>query len=298
MSRRRWAAAVALAGALALSGCTSDPNRRPPTESTVPDPAVMVRDMTRKVDAGQLYRDPSGSEAQIAKDAVLRLLDAPATPAGYESAFAGLGFRTVTGTDPVTSRPYLLLLGERGTERSWGAILVDRSVPVSLVVEVPHTGFDLNTDVIGMAEFRARPGAVLLVAGAHRNAAGGLADVAHNDRSLFHALTTALAGRGLPQVQLHGFADESLPDWDVVVSVGAAGVLAQARAVSDALTTAGFDVCRAWERQCGKLEGNNNVQGRAAAQLGQVFVHVEISNSNRGDADSRARIVEALAHAM
>jgi len=56
-------------------------------------------------------------------------------------------------------------------------------------------------------------------------------------------------------------------------------------------------VCRAWARACGRLEGTTNVQGRAAAERGSVFVHVELSNSVRADAARRAVVVEALAAA-
>ncbi|MEV6898927.1 hypothetical protein [Amycolatopsis sp. NPDC051372] len=48
--------------------------------------------------------------------------------------------------------------------------VIDRSAPPSLVVEVPHPGFDLRTELFGVDLFRQVPGAVLLVAGAHRKA--------------------------------------------------------------------------------------------------------------------------------
>ncbi|WP_051735977.1 hypothetical protein [Amycolatopsis rifamycinica] len=86
---------------------------------------------------------------------------------------------------------------------------------------MPHPAFDLRTELFGIDLFRRVPGAVLLVAGAHRKADDSKADVAHEEDSVFHVVATALAGRGLPQVQLHGFHDQNLPSTDIVLSSGA-----------------------------------------------------------------------------
>ena len=72
-----------------------------------------------------------------------------------------------------------------------------------LLVEVPHPAFDTFTNIVGVEAFRLQPGTVLVVAGARRHAVGGLADVAHNDQSLFHEIVTTLAAAGLDEVQLH-----------------------------------------------------------------------------------------------
>ena len=86
---------------------------------------------------------------------------------------------------------------------------------------MPHPGSDRHTEQLGLALFRALPGAALLIAGAHRRAADGTADVAHQPDSMFHALATHLADRGADQLQLHGFDDDSLADHDIVISAGA-----------------------------------------------------------------------------
>ena len=174
-------------------------------------------------------------------------------------------------------------------------MLVDVSSKPDLVVEVPHPGFDVNTDVIGVDLFRARPGSILLVAGAHRQASQGQADVAHNDQSIFHTFATTLAEHGLPQLQLHGFADANLPDADVAVSNGSAEVGSLHRGIVERLRRDGFTVCTAWQDECGRLEGTANVQGLAAAEQGAVFVHLEASWSVRGDDWRRDQLVNSLA---
>lgn len=229
-------------------------------------------------DAEQPYRDPTDAERSAA----------------VGDRYAELGFTSVEDVDEVTGRRYALHTSP-ADERAWGAVLVDLSAPVRVAIEVPHPRTDIGTEWIGLDLFRAVPGGIVLIAGAHRRAAGELADVAHNENSLYQALSVDLARRGVPQVQLHGFADLNLPDHDIAVSTGVDRPNALARRVADGLAEAGFDACRAWARKCGRLEGTTNVQAKAAAALDAPFVHVELSNSVRTDEDKRADLVEALA---
>jgi len=180
-------------------------------------------------------------------------------------------------------------LQEPGTERAWGLYAIDRSAPPSLVVEVPHPSSDLRTDLVGLALFRQVPGAVLAVAGAHRRRE----DPAHDTRTVFHVVTTLLARRGLPQVQLHGFKDRTLPAADVVLSAGAGEAGDAARRAADHLEAAGFRVRRAWVEPCRGLAGTTNVQGQTAA--GTPFLHVELNRTIRET--RRDDVVRALADA-
>lgn len=206
-----------------------------------------------------------------------------------------LGFRMRTGVDRETGRRFGLAVNPPG-ERAWGWYLVDLSAPLRLVVEVPHPNSDLHTEEIGLALYQAVPGSILLVAGAHRRAGDGAGDVAHRADSMFQAVASDLAERGLPQIQLHGFHDDNLPDTDVVVSPGAGDAGALARGVADQLDE-DFDVCRSWREDCGRLEGTTNEQGRDAARQGTPFVHVEISRSVRDDRDAWSELVRAIARA-
>lgn len=238
--------------------------------------------------ARQPYRSPTPEERRAGARGFAKLLD------GEPTDLADLGFSV---DDDVSGRPYTLVVNEPGTERAWGLYAVDRSAPPSIVVEIPHPNSDLRTELFGPAYFRRVPGAVLLVAGAHRRAGGRTADVAHQPASLFHVFAGQLGARGLPQVQLHGFNDLRVPGVDVVLSTGATPVGAPAKRAAERLQAAGFDVRCAWEEPCPGLEGRTNAQGVAAAASGTTFLHVELNRTVREDVSRREAVVAALTEA-
>lgn len=192
-------------------------------------------------------------------------------------------------------------IADRGdeTRRGWGRVYVDLDTAPRYSVQVPHPVADAYTDRLGAGVLRGAPGGVLVIAGAHRRAGDGdEADVAHRQDTVFHAVTTGLVDRSLPAIQVHGYADRSVPDRDVVVSTGAGDqARPQGRTLADALDDDGFRVCRAWERTC-PLEGRNNAQGRLAAARGVPFLHIEVSRTVRGDTTRTARAVAAMATAV
>jgi hypothetical protein len=105
--------------------------------------------------------------------------------------FTTLSMDVTAGTDPATDRRYSLATSRVDTDRSSGLLAIDLTLPPpQVVVEVPHPGSDRHTERLGLALFRALPRAALLIAGAHRRAAQGAADVAHQSDSMFHALAT------------------------------------------------------------------------------------------------------------
>jgi hypothetical protein len=231
----------------------------------------LLRGFTAAQSARQPYRVPTPAELRTAESGFAAFLDQRSHDLGE------LGFSVEGDT---------LAVQEPGTERAWGLYAIDRSAPPSLVVEVPHASSDLRTDRIGLALFRQVPGAVLAVGGAHRRRE----DPAHETRSVFHVVTTLLARRGLPQVQLHGFGDTTLTSADVVLSAGAAEAGDAARRAADRFAAAGFRVCRAWDEPCRGLAGTTNVQSQAVA--GTAFLHVELSRTVRET--RRADVVRAL----
>jgi hypothetical protein len=266
--------------------------------SAGPVPSGPVPDLTDRVTgflaaqrADQPYRDPTAAERADAAVAFAHVLS------GSPGSFAAFGFSAVEDVDPDTGRRYALYASGSG-DRAWGAVLVDLSAPIRRAIEVPHPRTDIDTEGVGLDLFRKVPGSVVLFAGAHRRAGAGAADVAHNAASFFHALAVTLAERGVPQVQVHGFADLNLPDADSVVSTGSDTPNPLATRIADDLDARGITACRAWGTACGRLEGTTNVQGHAAAEQGSVFVHVELSNRLRADAGRRATVVEALAAAV
>jgi hypothetical protein len=266
---------------------TGDPV--PAQEETL---TAQIAAFTANLHAGQPYRAPKATERETGEQGFSALLDGAASP-----ELAELGFSVQDGVDEKTGRPYTLAMNEPDSERAWGLYLIDRSAPASLVVEVPHPASDLRTELFGLAYFRQAPGAVMLMAGAHRRADENRGDVAHEENSMFHVFAAALARRGLPQVQLHGFDDQSMPGKDFVLSPGATDAGAPAKRAADNLSAAGFVVCRAWTEPCKELEGTTNVQGKAAVAEGTMFLHVEMNRTVREDEQRRAVVVKALADA-
>jgi hypothetical protein len=179
-----------------------------------------------------------------------------------------------------------LLADQPGTERAWGAFVLDTRP--SAVVEVPHPASDRYTTRLGLELYEAMPAAALLIAGAHRDAANGAADVAHRTDSLFHAVATTLGTA--PEIQLHGFATASAPDTDVVISAGAGTWRPAHDALADALTRQGFRVAHHEH-----LSGRTNVQGIAAAERGTPFLHLELAPLLRADPGHRAAVVASVA---
>jgi hypothetical protein len=267
-----------------------------------PSDAAPVADLRNEVtrfasalreDAG--YRPPDAGERRILAGAIDRLGQRGRDVlGGVAEELRPLGYSTRTGTDPVTGRDFVLMANEPGTDRGWGLYVVDLSRPATVVIEVPHPVADVRTEQVGVTLFDRGPGAVLAVAGTHRRVAGGAGDVAHREDSMFHAVADGLAGRGLPQVQLHGFDDNSLPGVDVVLSSGATGVNPELPRVASLLSDAGLRVCQTWREACGELEGRRNQQGIAAAGRGTTFVHVELSRTVREDASRTATVVDVL----
>jgi hypothetical protein len=276
---------AAVAATLGLGSCAT-------TRTNTLDAALIQ--LVAGLDPNGPYRHPTGDERQQALTGTDLLLRGDTAAA--QEWFDLLGMDTSTAVDAATGRVYALAASHSYSDRSWGLLVIDLTAPgPHLVLEVPHPGADQDSERIGLALLRAVPGAALLVAGAHRRAADRAADVAHQPDSLFHAIATHLADIGLAQLQLHGYHDDSLPSHEIVISAGAGQPGPLAQQAAERLVARGFDVCRAWRRDCGDLEGRRNAQGRAAAEHGHPFVHLEINRSTRADPDRRATLIDALA---
>jgi hypothetical protein len=213
---------------------------------------------------------------------------------GNTDELRSLGMVVEHGTDAQTGRRFALVAEAPGSARGWGLYAVDLSRPARIAVQVPHPANDLRTEEIGLELFRRVPGAVLAVAGTHRRAAGGAGDMAHRTDSMFHALAEEHARRHLPQVQLHGFDDASLPSSDVVLSAGAGQPGDPIERVADAVP-ANLRVCRAWRSDCGALEGTKNAQGTTAAEHATTFFHIEVNRSVRNSPSNWSGLVDAIA---
>ncbi|WP_250029132.1 hypothetical protein [Paractinoplanes maris] len=277
---------TAVLAALTLA-CTRAPGRAEVVSGPI-DLHEWIAKQVASMSATGPYRDPDRSERESGRkafDAVVR-----GDLAVAEKLFGDLGFRITQGTDLRTGRAVRIYWAD--PETGWGGLLVDPSAPARSVVEVPHPAYDLNTEKLGLSLYRALPGSLMLMAGAQRQAAGGEADVAHNDRSMFQVFAVAAAGHGLPQLQLHGFADRSLPGADAVVSTGSAAHNDLAVRIARELEADDRQVCRAWVSRCTGLEGRTNVQGAAAGDA--EFIHLELGWSLRRDLSDRDRVRDAV----
>lgn len=284
--------AVLVGAAFLVVGNGDEPPSDPPGKaSPATDLGAEVRRFAAGLDDDAPYRAPEPAERRLLLSA-LRSLAAGESGDGADE----LGYTVRTGVDRETGRPFGLAVNPEG-ERGWGWYLIDLSAPVSLAIEVPHPNSDLHTEEIGLALYRAVPGSVLAVAGTHRRVDHDNGDVAHHTDSMFHAVAGDFAERGLPQIQLHGFHDDNLPDTDVVISPGAGDAGDTVRRVADRIADEDVEVCRSWRKDCGRLEGTTNEQGRDAARQGTPFVHVEISRTIRDDRDAWSPLVRAIAEA-
>ncbi|MDD7940827.1 hypothetical protein PHK61_20605 [Actinomycetospora lutea] len=259
------------------------------------DPSRAVTRLVPAMHRDGPYRPPQGSEL-AALDAL-----ADALARGHGDAAVEAGARLGLATTRADGR--LLLASDPRAERAWLVIVL--GCAPHAVVQVPHPNADLATEHVGLALAERRPGVLYLQAGAHRVAAAPPeareradcpADVAAREDAPFSRVAAALVDRGLPQIQLHGFADRA--GVDVVLSPGAAGEGALLAAVRDRLADAGERVGEGDDERWGDLLGRRNVQGRAAARAGTAFVHLELSRSLRRDAGRREAVAAALDKAL
>ena len=88
--------------------------------------------------------------------------------------------------------------------------------------------------------WRATPGSMLAMSTVHRDAASGTADHSQNTASVFHHLWTAVPGpRGVPQVQIHGFATTTAVE-QAVVSTGAGHITPAAVRIANEIAATGW----------------------------------------------------------
>ncbi|MGW3566201.1 hypothetical protein ACWDSL_20400 [Streptomyces sp. NPDC000941] len=256
-----------------------------------------ITDYTARFGADTGYLEPRRADRQAVARAVGLLLDGHREQAVARLDALDFDLRTIT--DSATGRRYAEIADRTDagpTPRGWGRVYIDLSAPARWSVQIPHPVADARTEQLGVGVLRGSPGGVLVLAGAHRDAGvGDAADVAHRRYTVFAAVCAELAERGLPGVQIHGFADDSAPDYDVIASTGRATreSRADARTLANALRARDFEVCRAWVRSC-PLEGRTNEQGRAAAAQDSTFLHIEFANAIRTDRREAARAVAAV----
>lgn len=252
------------------SGLSEYPNERV-------DVGALVVQNRAGLEPSHPYSDPSPEEVTAVEAAVNALMrgDTVVAPAGTEVLY---------GWDESAKRAVRVLRSVPGNGKYWGLWVFPVGEPVTGVIEAPHPVFDAGSDDIAVEVWRRSPmGTVLAVAGSHRTNPDGTdpRDVCKNKNSMWHKVTTSIAQPGLPELQLHGFGDDSLPGVGAVISSGSSPLSAGVIRLDRFLSAAGVATARQWDGSTTKLIGMLNAQGDAAAVRGNAFCHVEMSNTTR-----------------
>jgi hypothetical protein len=260
------------------------------------DLTALINSFIAPFNSSQPYREPNSTELANGVAGVQRLAINGADAAGL---LTPLGFTISSGIDSVTKKPYVLAYNEFGTDRAWGLYLVDLSVPIRLIVEVPHPVAETSTTLMGLQHWQTVPGTLLMIAGAHKDANSGLADVSLHTGSFFYGVGASFASMKLPQIQYHGYADATAPSLSQVVSAGTGIVGSAIKRVSTELTSAGFAVGNGWDSSGSGtgLTATTNVQGIDAAAKNTTWIHVTTNDTTRASADARKLTVTAVAAA-
>jgi hypothetical protein len=262
----------------------------PPTGT---DTLGLLTSFVAPFSAVQGYREPTGTELTNALAGLGKL---PFSTTDATTLLGPLGFTVVTGIDAVTKRPFALAYSAAPTDlRGWGFYLFDLSAPINSVITVPHPIAEQNTELLGHAHWQSRPGRLLVVAGAHRDSAAGLADVSTHTASLFHNVCASYASRKLVQCHWQGYADAAAAGLTHIVGTGPAVAGASALRVGTELKAAGYTIGQGWDSSGSGtgLIAASNVQAIDAAAKQAAFVNIEVNNTTRLDTAARARTVAA-----
>ncbi len=204
-----------------------------------------------------------------------------------------------------------------GRKRGAGALVLRPKPSSEVVIEAPHTFFDMGTLDIARVAFERSNARALIINTVYRyrskDAAGGgggededsgsESDVAHAKKSFFLFAHEEL-GRLISSsstVQSHGFSGSKMPGVSAIVSAantsGAAPkVVAAMRAV------AGLKTVHLYPDDIRTLGGTTNVEAGASQRAGRGFVHVEMSAELRDalkkDRPLLERTVDAIVGAV
>jgi hypothetical protein len=253
-----------------------------------------VLSYTEDLDPDGPYSPPDDEQRARLAEGVGSLLEGDAREAERLLAPLGLGVTRLTDTESGRRYDEIAATGP-GESARWGRLYLSADAPLRWSAQVPHPVADRDTEELGVRLLERTPGGALVLAGAHRRAGRGAADVAHREDSAFHGIVLELQRRGVPGIQLHGFAESTTDRYDAVLSTGAAGSApGEVSALADRMESEGLRVCRGWSARC-PLEGTTNVQGRAALREDAAFVHLELAPAARGDGPDTDEAADAVA---
>jgi hypothetical protein len=258
------------------------------------DVLALLNTFIAPLSAVQGYREPTGTELTNALAGLGKLLT---STTDASTLLTPLGFTVVTDIEAVTKKSFALAYSAPPTDqRGWGFFLFDLSAPIDLIIEAPHPIADPNSAQMAFAHWQKRKGALLMVAGAHKDAASGLANVSLQTNNVFHQLAASYASRKIGQIQWHTYTDATAPGLTQVVSAGTGNAGAAVKRVSTELTAAGFAVGNAWDSSGSgtSLTAVTNVQGLDAAAKGSTWIHIENNLTTANDTAARAKAVQAV----
>ncbi|MFG2678413.1 hypothetical protein [Streptomyces sp. NPDC048392] len=283
---------------LALTGCqtSSEPSVKDsqPKARELVDLRTRILSYTRDLDPDGPYSPPDEEQRARLARGVGSLLDGDAREAERLLAPVGLGVTRITDTESGRRYDEVAATGS-GESTRWGRLYLNADSRVRWSAQVPHPVADRDTEELGVRLLEDTPGGALVLAGAHRRAGrGDAADVAHREDSAFHGMVMELQERGVPGIQLHGFAESTTDRHDAVLSTGATeSAPGEVSALADRMEAEGLRVCRGWSARC-PLEGTTNVQGQAAQRQHATFVHLELAPDARGDGRDADEAADAL----
>jgi hypothetical protein len=258
------------------------------------DVLALLNNFVAPLAAVQGYREPTGTELTNALAGLGKMLTSTVDAA---TLLTPLGFTIVTGVEAVTKRSFALAYSAPPTDlRGWGFFLFDLSAPIDIIIEAPHPIADPSSEQMAFAHWQKRRGALLMVAGAHKDSASALANVSLQTNNVFHQLAASYASRKIGQIQWHVYSDATAPGLTQVVSAGTGNAGAAVRRVSTELAAAGFTVGNAWDSSGSgtSLTAVTNVQGIDAAAKGATWIHIENNLTTAGDTATRAKAVQAV----
>lgn len=317
----RFGRAIALAGTLFLCALPGDVVAIEIESGDWVDKVEALKDLAFDVGTGPYVAPTVGERASFATLAgTLRSENLILA----ETQAAALDYDLVEYTDNVSGNVYhglteQLVLGEQ--TRGWGSYFVNFNADTTPLIEVPHPRFDTRTWEIGALVFRQADAQAFLMAGAHRNTDGlGTADVAHLPTSIFHEVHqtwNGLGGQNVPW-SIHGFndANHAFPaGTDVVLSNGDGSVSSEVIALDaefegEGFLTFAYNTLPALDpvnvivngvedgTTFSSLAATTNVQGIYSRGIGGRFVHIEMEQSIRFNANNRQLAANAISAAL
>jgi hypothetical protein len=315
LPRAKGYAAALVAGLLLAAGLTaligfepldfsgSNPSQAAPEQRNAVRKAAgdlgrLVDGLAQGMSRGDYYERPSDRQTRRLADAYRALragkLERAASIAGP------LGFKVVRYLDRPTRRKLVLLVERSSRLRGWGLYAHSPRSGSKLIVEIAHPKADIKSEKVGVETFRLADAADLFMAGAHRYAAGDeSSDVAHNRRTVFHAVHRAALASGVIVFQPHGFDAEARTSQfgEIVVSSGEVPTEI-AGSLAEKLSAKGYDTCLYSPGHCEELGGTTNVEGQSTRTAGQRFIHLELALPLRERRAERKQIVAAVVQAL